>query len=159
MTTITNTGGKMKNYSLFILTFSLIMMSTSLWGAFSRDSSGVVADSATGLAWQDDYSDNGEDIKSATWQDALIYCEELTLGGISDWRLPNIRELKSIVDDSISVPAISSVFQNFTSNRYWSSTTRASDSSDAWYVLFDDGHDGWVDKANGYRVLCVRGGQ
>jgi hypothetical protein len=118
MTTITNTGGKMKNYSLFILTFSLIMMSTSLWGAFSRDSSGVVADSATGLAWQDDYSDNGGDIKSATWQDALIYCEELTLGGISDWRLPNIRELKSIVDDSISVPAISSVFQNFTSNFY-----------------------------------------
>ena len=159
MTTITNTGGKMKNYSLFILTFSLIMMSTSLWGAFSRDSSGVVADSATGLAWQDDYSDNGGDIKSATWQDALIYCEELTLGGISDWRLPNIRELKSIVDDSISVPAISSVFQNFTSNYYWSSTTYASDSSVAWGVYFDYGDNGWYDKTYGHRVRCVRGGQ
>jgi hypothetical protein len=159
MITITNTGGKMKNYSLFILTFSLIMMSTSLWGAFSRDSSGVVADSATGLAWQDDYSDNGGDIKRATWQDALIYCEELTLGGISDWRLPNIRELKSIVDDSRYDPAISSVFQNITSNFYWSSTTYASDSSYAWYVTFYYGYDYWNAKTSEYYVRCVRGGQ
>jgi hypothetical protein len=130
-----------------------------LYSAFSRDSSGVVADSATGLAWQDDYSDNGGDIKSATWQDALIYCEQLTLGGISDWRLPNIRELKSIVDDSIYDPAISSVFQNITSDVYWASTTYASGSSYAWYVLFGNGFDDWYAKTYEGRVRCVRGGQ
>jgi len=156
MTTITNTGGKMKNYSLFILTFSLIMISTSLWGAFS---SGVVADSATGLAWQDDYSDNGGDIKSATWQDALIYCEELSLGGKSDWRLPNIIELYGIADRSKYNPAISSVFQNITSDYYWSSTTYASDSSYAWFVYFDDGGDYRYDKTYEGYVRCVRGGQ
>ena len=160
MTTITNRGGKMKNYySLFILTFSLIMMSTSLWGAFSRDSSGVVADSATGLAWQDDYSDNGGDIKRATWQDALVYCEELSLGGKSDWRLPNIIELYSIVDRSKYNPTISLVFQNITSNPYWSSTTSASGSSNAWIVNFYNGNNNRHDKTNEYYVRCVRGGQ
>jgi len=44
----------------------------------SRGSSGVVADSKSGLAWQDNYADNGGEIKKATWQDALVYCHELT---------------------------------------------------------------------------------
>jgi len=152
-------GEKMKNFSFFIFTFSFIMMSTSLWGAFSRDSSGVVADSKSGLAWQDDYSDNGGEIKKATWQDALVYCHELTLGGENDWRLPNIRELKSIVDDSKYNPAISSIFQNVTSYYYWSSTTRVSDSSNAWFVHFYNGYDRWYSKTNEGRVRCVRGGQ
>ena len=138
----------------------LIMIGASmlLYSAFSRDSSGVV-DSATGLAWQDDYRDNGGDIKSATWQDALIYCEELSLGGKSDWRLPNIIELYGIADRSKYNPAISSVFQNVTSNLYWSSTTTASDSSNAWTVYFYTGGDGWNDKTYEFRVRCVRGGQ
>jgi len=137
----------------------LIMIGASLLlqAGFSRDSSGVVADSATGLAWQDDYSDNAGEIKSATWQDALVYCEELSLGGKNDWRLPNYNELFSIVDTSRYNPAISSVFTNVTSHYYWSSTTNASDTSYAWVVHFNGGGDFWGSKSYENYVRCVRG--
>jgi len=138
----------------------LIMIGASLilHASFSRDSSGVVADSVTGLAWQDDYSDNAGEIKSATWQDALVYCKELSLGGKSDWRLPNYNELFSIVDTSRYNPAISSVFTNVTTDGYWSSTTVASDTSYAWVVTFNYGYDYWGSKSYESYVRCVRGG-
>ena len=136
----------------------MIGASLFLYAGFSRDSSGVVADSATGLAWQDDYSDNGGEIKKASWQDALVYCKELSLGGKNDWRLPNIRELKSIVDDTKYNPAINSVFTNVTSDGYWSATTTASDSSNAWSVTFYNGYDCWNSKTYEDYIRCVRGG-
>jgi len=136
----------------------MIGASLFLYAGFSRDSSGVVADSATGLAWQDDYSDNGGTIKSATWQDALVYCEELSLGGKNDWRLPNMRELKSIVDDTKYNPAINSIFINVSSNNYWSASTVVSDSSITWIVSFNNGDDGWNSKTNENYIRCVRGG-
>jgi len=134
----------------------MIGASLFLYAGFSRDSSGVVADSATGLAWQDDYSDNGGTIKSATWQDALVYCEELSLGGKNDWRLPNMRELKSIVDDTKYNPAINSIFINVSSNNYWSASTVVSDSSITWIVSFNNGDDGWNSKTNENYIRCVR---
>jgi len=138
----------------------LIMIGASLLlqAGFSRDSSGVVADDATGLVWQDDYSDNAGEIKYANWQDALVYCQELSLGGKSDWRLPNKNELFSIIDMSKYQPDISSVFTNITSYDYWSSTSYASDSSNAWIVSFY-GHVEWDSKLTGAHVRCVRGGQ
>jgi len=155
-----NKSTKMRNFSFFIFTFSLIMISTSLWGEFSRYNSGVIADNKTGLAWQDDYRDNGGEIKRATTlEDALIYCHELTLGGQSDWRLPNIRELKSIVDDSKYNPSISSIFQNVTSNDYRSSTTVVLDSYNVWDVDFYYGYNFSGVKTDMARVRCVRGGQ
>lgn len=120
---------------------------------------GVVVDNKTGLAWQDDYADNGGEIKEATWQEALVYCEELSLGSRDDWRLPNIKELRSIVDRSRYDPAIDAVFTNVTSDYYWSSTTGVSDSSYAWSVYFKYGDDGWYSKTDENPVRCVRGGQ
>ena len=120
---------------------------------------GVVLDNKTGLAWQDDYRDNAGEIKNTTWQDALVYCHELRLGGRSDWRLPNIKELRSIVDRSRFNPTIDSVFTNVVSNYYWSSTTVVSDSSYAWFVFFEYGIDYKYIKSNKGYVRCVRGGQ
>ena len=138
-----------------LMVMSLVVF---LSAEFSR-SAGTVQDSFTGLEWQDDYSNNSGEIKKATWSQALIYCDELILGGYSSWRLPNRNELKSIVDRGKYNPAISSIFQNFTSNYYWSSTTFASDSSYAWVVDFDYGYDFWDGKAYEDYVRCVRGGQ
>ncbi|MCK4745675.1 MAG: DUF1566 domain-containing protein [Bacteroidales bacterium] len=60
---------------------------------FVDDSDGTVSDLATGLMWQQ--SDDGI---SRNWKDALSYAENLELAGHSDWRLPDAKELQSIVD-------------------------------------------------------------
>jgi len=133
----------------------MIGASMLLYSAFSRDGgSGVVTDSVTGvLVWQDN-----ETVKK-TWVEAISYCESLTLGGNSDWRLPNKKELLSIVDYSTFDPAISSVFQNTISYRYWSSTTNASRINHAWRIYFGDGNTDKNSKSNRYYVRCVRSGQ
>ncbi|GAF95222.1 unnamed protein product, partial [marine sediment metagenome] len=53
----------------------------------------TVTDLATGLTWQ-----QGDDGVARNWQEALAYAEDLVLGGHSAWRLPNAKELQSIVD-------------------------------------------------------------
>ncbi|MFC2116264.1 DUF1566 domain-containing protein [Bacteroidota bacterium] len=60
---------------------------------FIDNGDGTVSDFATGLMWQQ--SDDG---LSRNWKDALAYAESLELSGHSDWRLPNAKELQSIVD-------------------------------------------------------------
>ena len=123
--------------------------------SYTREN-GIVIDQTTGLQWQDDYSNNGGSVKKATWEDAKTYCENLTLGGYSDWRLPSIEELKSIVDYGKSDPAIDPIFENVVFYLYWSSTTLASFSSNAWFVHFADGHNDWDNKSYSYYVRCVR---
>jgi len=115
-----------------------------------------VTDNVTGLQWQD--NEEAKTVKK-NWEDAKSYCLALSLGGQSDWRLPTHKELKTIIDYGKTDPAIYSVFQNFISSYYWSSTTTASDSSSAWSVDFSNGYDNWYDKTYERRVRCVRGGQ
>ncbi len=133
---------------------------------------GIVTDHITGLQWQDNYpnSKNGKVVKK-TWltqknykakkyygtsgDTASTYCKNLRLGGYSDWRLPSINELLSIVDDSNS-----SVFEKTAQDGYcWSSTSSASTTSRAWAIHFS--HGGSMDdgKYHSYYVRCVRAGQ
>jgi len=135
----------------------MIGLSSMLFADFNRSSTGVITDCATGLEWQDDYSDNGGNIKEANWRDAIAYCNNLQLDG-GGWRLPNINELRSIVDYTKYDPAINSSFQNSTSNRYWDSTTSIALTSYAWIVSFYDGSGGAYNKSYTLDVRCVRGG-
>jgi len=112
----------------------------------------IVTDNATKLQWQDDATAASMNL---TWQVAIDYCEALTLGGHSDWRLPNIRELKSIIDRSKTDPAIKSVFTNTVSN-YWSSATVTSNTGNAWVANFDYGYDDYGNKGFDKDVRCVR---
>lgn len=78
---------------------------------FVDEKDSTVSDSATGLLWQKSDSKKGLD-----WQSALSYCDDLTLADRDDWRLPNAKELHSIVDysrtpDTTNSPAISGVFE------------------------------------------------
>ena len=61
----------------------------------------TVVDSVTDLEWQ-----QSDDDSVKTWQEALSYCETLELDAKSDWRLPDIRELVSLVDPARYSPAI-----------------------------------------------------
>ncbi len=79
--------------------------------SFQENNDGTVSDRATGLMWQ-----QADDKKGRDWEDALAYAEGLRLAGHTDWRLPNTKELQSIVDYSrspqaTSSPAIDPVFQ------------------------------------------------
>jgi len=60
---------------------------------FFDNGNGTITDNATGLMWQQ--SDDGT---TRDWENALSYAENLTLAGYNDWRLPNVKELQSIVD-------------------------------------------------------------
>ncbi|MBM4387567.1 MAG: DUF1566 domain-containing protein, partial [Deltaproteobacteria bacterium] len=122
---------------------------------FNDNGNGTVSDSGTGLMWQKATAPG-----TYKWKDALKYCEDLTLAGYSDWRLPDIKELSSIVDDSKYGPAIDSIyFPDTKSDWYWSSSSDASDTSFAWGVGFSYGYvdDGY--KGNDNYVRCVRSGQ
>jgi len=93
-----------------------------------------------------------------TWQYALKYCANLNNAQMgSGWRLPNPKELQSIVDYSIHSPSINEKFTNTKLDDYWSSTTSAaSGPAYAWVVDF---YDGFVDvdgKTVSYCIRCVR---
>ncbi len=116
----------------------------------------IVEDHDTGLSWQDDAN------PTAAWQEAIEYCEALTLGGYNDWRLPNINELKSIVDRKKMNLAIKTGFNATASSSgfYWSSSTSVVYTEDAWIVDFYHGAAWDLYKKYSYvSVRCVRGGQ
>jgi len=82
------------------------------------------------------------------------------LCGYTDWRMPTVEELHSIVDHSRWSPAIDAAYFPLTPpHYYWSALPNASYAGSAWIVEFGYGHDGTADKGNGYAVRLVRGGQ
>ena len=142
--------------SLFFAWFSILLLCGIAHAALVDNSDGTVTDTATGLMWQQETAD------PRNWEAALSYCENLSLAGYSDWRLPTIKELASIVDLSRYNPAIdTNYFPNTVSSRYWSSTTNARYTDCAWQVNFDD-YSGDYDgkgKGNTCYVRAVRSGQ
>jgi pimeloyl-ACP methyl ester carboxylesterase len=140
---------------LFCSAALLFCCSIALAEPFTDNGNGTVTDSKTGLMWQQ--AEPGY----MTWGSALSYCEDLSLGGHSDWRLPNIKELESITDDTRLNPAIdTNFFPNAVASNYWSSTTSADGPDGAWDVFFYVGLVSYYGKGFdvGY-VRCVRGGQ
>ena len=113
-------------------------------GNFTDNANGTVTDNNTGLMWQKD-----DDNTAREWESAITYCEGLSLGGDNDWRLPNIKELLSIIDTTY--------FPNTNSSYYWSSTTDADYYTNAWLVYFGDGNDNDNGPTSSYYVRCVRG--
>lgn len=92
---------------------------------FFDNGDGTVTDYATGLMWQQD--DSGS---THNWEAALAYAENLELAGYRDWRLPNAKELQSIVDYTRSpmtsgTAAIDTNYFNVTETEsfFWTSTT------------------------------------
>jgi hypothetical protein len=152
---------------------------------FTNNNDGTITDNLTKLIWLK----NANCPKSTTgvvWQTALDLVAELnSLGTMNgndcgdtsaagpthqtDWRLPNVRELQSLVDYAYHNPAISNSagngqgsssdpFDNFEALSYWSSTTDAEYSDEAWDVNFDHGIVNWFGKTLPDLVTAVRGG-
>ena len=93
------------------------------------------------------------------WENAIQYCEDLNLAGYSDWRLPNRKELRTLVDYTRYNPSIDTNYFNDTySSSYWSGTTSATGTDCAWCIYFDYGSDYGLYKSYSRYVRAVRAG-
>jgi hypothetical protein len=136
---------------------------------FTRDASSnepVVLDNITGLLWQGcvrgmsgSVCDSGLPGGQYSWSDALAYCEGLYWAGYSDWRLPNRKELRSIVNErSYSSSVDATAFPGTPSYFFWTSSSYAADSNAVWMTqdvsTVVAGQDDTVKM--GKSVRCVR---
>jgi len=130
-----------------------LLCSAAFAGSYTDNGNGTITDNITTLMWQ-----KQDDGTGRTWEQAISYCESLSLGGYADWRLPNIKELRSIIDLTKYDPAINSTyFPNTQSAFYWSSTTFADYNTSAFNVDFYSGNSSdIINKTLSHAVRCVR---
>lgn len=136
--------------SLFILTTFSISLANATTDTWLANDDGTVTDLATALIWQQQ-----DDGLRRTQANAITYCESLSLAGNTNWRLPNIKELFSIVDHRADSPAIDErAFLNTFSSSYRSSSASAN-RPDRPLIVFFEGGDIFSTSALAY-VRCVR---
>lgn len=140
---------------------------------FSDNGNGTVTHTATGLVWMRCSLGQSWDGTTCTgsastynWQEALAAAHNLNsdagYAGHNDWRLPNKNELASIVEARCWFPTINAaIFPNTPSfGLFWSSSPRADNANEAWYVNFGiGGHVYWGNKSDDNRIRLVRAGQ
>jgi len=147
--------------------------------AYVDNGNGTITDVNTGLMWEKQSNDGSVHAvgNTYTWDQAfsghVATLNTMSFAGHTDWRVPNYKELVSILNlQNVSPPAVSPAFNNCSSGctvltcsctspyYYWSSTSWAFGPTYAWFVdFFHSG--GGVDangKGNGYAVRGVRGG-
>lgn len=121
----------------------------------------TVQDRLTGLIWT---KDAAESMFPLTWAESLDLVRRMNrveTFGFSDWRLPNRRELFSLLSHKMTNPALPEghPFDNVFSGYYWSSTTMARLSAEAWYVNIGKGRVYTGMKHGSAMVWPVRGGE
>ncbi|MCI5145411.1 MAG: DUF1566 domain-containing protein [Candidatus Electrothrix sp. AR3] len=130
----------------------------------------TITDLKTGLMWKkclEGVSGNACEINSPdlfTWQEALQQPGTVNSEGgfadYDDWRLPNIKELISIVEKQCYDPAINlNRFPNAPSSSVWSGSPNAGYTSHAWAVHFGYGSSNFINRNYDLYVRLVRGGQ
>lgn len=141
---------------------------------FADAGGGTVRHLPTGLIWK--RCAEGQDWNGSTctgsaagynWQQAFQRAHAVNAGAVgtwnagqTDWRVPNVNELKSIVESGCYGPAINTVeFPATLGSFFWSGSPFAGYSDNAWYVLFGIGDDSWSGRSNAYQVRLVRAGQ
>ena len=162
-------------YKLIIATLLLTLSSTNYAACNSSiirtapdsryeflNSNTEVKDKKTGLIWQRcslGQTWNGSSCTGTAatynWTNALQTAANIGNG----WRLPNVKELDSLVEEACYNPSINETyFPNTISSYYWSSSPVANGSDSAWIVYFHLGYDYYY-KSNSYYVRLVRSSQ
>lgn len=121
----------------------------------SPNTNGMVTDQQTGLAWQREPSE-----QTYVEADAHAYCAALSLGGHSDWRLPTVSELQTLISETNS----GHLDPNFTLSehapvRFWTTTALPDAQAVVWAVDFDGGTPftlSTTGDGNPIGALCVR---
>jgi len=135
---------------------------------FTDNANGTVTDNLTGRIWLK----NADCFSGHTWVEALAKSNTLATGscGLTDgstagqWRLPNVLELRSLVNEQQASPATwlnTQGFSNVKLDYYWSSSTLANSTGFAWYVYMGGGNVDYGNKLDFsyHYVWPVRGGQ
>lgn len=157
------------SFSLQAQECSSQMTPTTPTSAFTINADGTVTDNRNGLVWDRcTWGQTGADCSGGAatthdWQDAFAQAQAANSAnykGHSDWRLPNIKELTSMVERRCVDPAVNlTLFPNTPSHNLWSSSPGAYYANRAWNLSVNGGY---VDNSsrNSYkRVRLVRGGQ
>jgi len=146
--------------------------------AYQDNGDGTITDLNTGLMWEKKSYDGSINDKhnAYTWDNAFaVHVAGLNSGGgfagHTDWRVPNYKELVSILNLENVAPAVSPAFNNncapgctvltcscTVAYFYWSSTTYADTPGGAWDVFFSDGYVDADGKTFSYYVRAVRAG-
>ena len=111
----------------------------------------TVVESRTGLIW------DRRETTTRTWQDALAYCENLNHDGKTDWRLPSLNELLTLVDyEKASLPRVNPAFDGALASPYWTSATLGRDASRAFMLHFGTTRYEFARKTNSFNIRCAR---
>ena len=118
--------------------------------SYTDNGDGTILDNVTKLEWQ-----KQPNTTYKTWLNAFTYCSALVfpLGSHSDWNLPTVKELATLVDYSRSNPAIDPLFGMTANTRYWTEDNRVQTTGYAWLL---DVSYGWVNYETTSSALPVR---
>jgi len=130
----------------------------------------TITDTLTGLMWTKDANAPGAAVCETgvpkTWQAAIIHVKclnESSFLGYNDWRLPNVRELRSLINYGQAAPSAwlktSPGFANVQEDFYWSSSSFALSLKNAWSVGFWVGRGEARDKSDNLYIWPVRAGR
>jgi hypothetical protein len=165
-TSYTDTFGEDSDYSIHPPAYTKLDDSGRTLDAGATDWT-MVRDDVTGLIWEVK-TRNDQSIHDRnnlyTWQDAQdVFISQLNsdnFGGYSDWRLPTVKELSSLIHADVDDPTINtSYFPHSVSTAYWTSTTLAFGTDHATVVEFLEGTTTYHIKPHNLHVRAVRGGQ
>lgn len=130
---------------------------------FKDKGDGTVKDTVTNLVWIK-HPDNSPAIRGIMfWITAKKACDNLEFAGHGphEWRLPNVKELQTLIDENDHSPRINNVVFSAFGEAYWSSTDDSGNSPRAWIVNFANGELGSYPKLSlvkpvPARARCVR---
>ena len=134
--------------------FIILLFFAGVQMAIGQDTSKIWADSSTGLIWT--VEDNGSDLN---WNQANAYCEGLTLGGYTDWRLATLEELEGLYDRNLKKQYKAKGPINLQSANVWSGSKNSL--GDSWILNFGYGGSSISSGGGGGcgalgRALCTR---
>lgn len=142
------------------------LTTTTATANFSIIANGLVQDTVTGLMWMRcSYGQTWDNTNSTctgspasiTWQDALQLSPGITEGGFSDWRIPSVKELATIVEKSCVDPSVNiTIFPATSAENYWTSTTVNDENTWAWGMAFYNGRNNTKEKLLDLHVRFVR---
>ena len=149
-----NATSKITPFALAILALLAISFGAIAAAPYGRYTIGTdtVVDLETQLTWQ-----RVPPASTYTASGASAYCQSLSLGGVSSgWRLPSVRELQTLTDETLFEPAIdSTAFPPAGGTAFWTSTPWNETPTNIFYVDFYDGSSNWASPSTDNYVRCV----